>query len=94
MTVHNPRYPINTQVINKITQPYGHVLRIIIKRSNGIEALVEFDSVESSVRAKAALHGADIYSGCCTLRVEYSSVSYPIEITTMIQTVSYFAGYF
>ncbi|KAJ8266312.1 hypothetical protein GJAV_G00128970 [Gymnothorax javanicus] len=31
-----------------------------------------FDSVQSAQQAKASLNGADIYSGCCTLKIEYA----------------------
>ncbi|KAG8524441.1 Heterogeneous nuclear ribonucleoprotein L, partial [Galemys pyrenaicus] len=34
--------------------------------------LLTFDSVQSAQRAKASLNGADIYSGCCTLKIEYA----------------------
>ncbi|NWT81252.1 HNRPL protein, partial [Lanius ludovicianus] len=34
-----------------------------------------FDSVQSAQRAKASLNGADIYSGCCTLKIEYAKPS-------------------
>ncbi|XP_027563807.1 heterogeneous nuclear ribonucleoprotein L-like [Neopelma chrysocephalum] len=37
--------------------------------------MVEFDSVQSAQRAKASLNGADIYSGCCTLKIEYAKPS-------------------
>lgn len=40
--------------------------------------MVEFDSIESAKRAKSVLNGCDIYSGCCTLRVEYAKVCYSI----------------
>lgn len=36
--------------------------------------MVEFDSIDSAKRAKHALNGCDIYSGCCTLRVEFAKV--------------------
>ena len=36
--------------------------------------MVEFDGIESARRVKNELHGCDIYSGCCTLRVEYAKV--------------------
>lgn len=36
-----------------------------------------FDSVQSAQRAKASLNGADIYSGCCTLKIEYAKVTLP-----------------
>ncbi|CAD0206008.1 unnamed protein product [Chrysodeixis includens] len=32
----------------------------------------KFESVESATRAKEALHGCDIYSGCCTLKIEFA----------------------
>merc|ERR1712150_164981 len=34
--------------------------------------MVEFDSVETAEKAKTALHDQDIYSGCCTLKIDYS----------------------
>lgn len=36
-----------------------------------------FDSVQNAQRAKASLNGADIYSGCCTLKIEYAKVGTP-----------------
>lgn len=61
-------------VIHQICTPYGKVLRVVIFKKNGVQAMVEFDSVDSSKRAKQNLHGCDIYSGCCTLRIEYAKV--------------------
>ncbi|KAF1393540.1 hypothetical protein PFLUV_G00017050 [Perca fluviatilis] len=37
-----------------------------------LNSVVTFDSVQSAQRAKASLNGADIYSGCCTLKIEYA----------------------
>lgn len=34
--------------------------------------MVEFDSIESAEKAKNGLHDQDIYSGCCTLKVDFS----------------------
>ena len=33
-----------------------------------------FDNIESAKRAKQSLNGADVYSGCCTLKIEYAKV--------------------
>lgn len=74
ITVINPAYPINCDVIYQICSPQGKVLRIVIFKKNGVQAMVEFDSVESAKRAKLALNGCDIYSGCCTLKVEFAKV--------------------
>lgn len=46
-----------------------HFLPIVSMTSN------TFDAVQSAQRAKASLNGADIYSGCCTLKIEYAKVS-------------------
>lgn len=75
ITVINPAYPINCDVIHQICSPQGKVLRIVIFKKNGVQAMVEFDSVDSAKRAKLALNGCDIYSGCCTLKVEFAKVS-------------------
>ncbi|XP_043202306.1 heterogeneous nuclear ribonucleoprotein L-like isoform X3 [Amphibalanus amphitrite] len=72
MTVVNPVYPITVDVIKTISSSHGQVLRIVIFKKNGVQAMVEFDSVEAAARAKEALTGADIYSGCCTLRIEFA----------------------
>ncbi|XP_072316057.1 heterogeneous nuclear ribonucleoprotein L-like isoform X1 [Eucyclogobius newberryi] len=71
-TIMNPIYPITTDVLYTICNNCGPVQRIVIFRKNGVQAMVEFDSVQNAQRAKASLNGADIYSGCCTLKIEYA----------------------
>jgi len=71
-TVLNPTYPITCDVLNTICSPVGKVLRIVIFKKNGVQAMVEFESVETAKTAKENLHGCDIYSGCCTLKIEYA----------------------
>uniref|UniRef100_A0A1A8MLF0 RRM domain-containing protein n=1 Tax=Nothobranchius pienaari TaxID=704102 RepID=A0A1A8MLF0_9TELE len=72
LTIVNPIYPITTDVLYTICNNCGPVQRIVIFRKIGVQAMVEFDSVQSAQRAKASLNGADIYSGCCTLKIEYA----------------------
>lgn len=45
--------------------------------------LCTFDGVDGANRAKQALHGADIYSGCCTLQIQYA------KVTSLHQLFSY-----
>ncbi|XP_067007690.1 heterogeneous nuclear ribonucleoprotein L isoform X2 [Anabrus simplex] len=71
-TILNPVYPITVEVLHTICSPNGQVLRIVIFKKNGVQAMVEFDSVDSAKRAKDALSGADIYSGCCTLKIDFA----------------------
>ena len=60
--------------MHTICSPHGSVYRIVIFKKNGVQAMVEFDSIDSARRAKQTLQGADIYSGCCTLKIEYAKV--------------------
>ena len=71
-TVLNPTYPITCDVLHTIASPFGSLLRIVIFKKNGVQAMVEYDGQESAQRAKETLHGCDIYSGCCTLKIEYA----------------------
>ncbi|XP_049291927.1 heterogeneous nuclear ribonucleoprotein L isoform X12 [Anopheles funestus] len=71
-TILNPIYPITVDVLHTICQPNGQVQRIVIFKKNGVQAMVEFDSIESATRAKDSLNGCDIYSGCCTLKIDYA----------------------
>ncbi|KAM5164078.1 heterogeneous nuclear ribonucleoprotein L-like [Mantella aurantiaca] len=72
LSIQNPLYPITVDVLYSVCNPVGKVDRIVIFKRNGIQAMVEFDSVHSAQRAKSALNGADIYAGCCTLKIEYA----------------------
>lgn len=74
-TIFNPLYPITVEVIRTICSPYGFVQRIVIFRKNGLQVLVEFDSNASAQRTKQQLDGADIYAGCCTLKIEYAKTN-------------------
>jgi heterogeneous nuclear ribonucleoprotein L len=62
------------EVIYTICHPHGNVLRIVIFKKNGVQAMVEFDSIESATRARENLNGCDIYSSCCTLKIDYAKV--------------------
>ncbi|KAM8878079.1 heterogeneous nuclear ribonucleoprotein L-like isoform 2-T2 [Spinachia spinachia] len=72
LSVQNPLYPITTDVLYTVCNPVVNVLRIVIFKRNGIQAMVEFGSVEDAQKAKLVLNGADIYAGCCTLKIEYA----------------------
>ncbi|XP_018644242.1 heterogeneous nuclear ribonucleoprotein l (hnrnp l), putative [Schistosoma mansoni] len=72
LTVYNAQYPITVDVIHQITAKHGRVLRIVILRKTRIQAMVEFKNTEEARTAKRHLNGADIYSGCCTLKVEFA----------------------
>ena len=60
-TVLNPIYPITCEVLHTICSPYGKLFRIVIFKKNGIQAMLEFDNIESARQVKETLHGCDIY---------------------------------
>lgn len=74
LTIINPLYAIDVNVLNSILHPYGNILRIVVFHKNGTQALVEFDNPSSATRARDALDGKDIYDRCCTLRIAFSRV--------------------
>lgn len=77
LTILNASYPVDADVIYQISNSQGKVLRVaVLQKPQLVQALVEFDSIESAQKAKHAMNGADIYSGCCTLKVEFAKVLY------------------
>uniref|UniRef100_A0A673C8W4 RRM domain-containing protein n=1 Tax=Sphaeramia orbicularis TaxID=375764 RepID=A0A673C8W4_9TELE len=71
LSIQNPLYPITTDVLHAVCNPVGNVLRIVIFKHNGVQAM----SVTDAQKVKLALNGADIYAGCCTLKIEYARPS-------------------
>ncbi|XP_043196444.1 heterogeneous nuclear ribonucleoprotein L-like [Amphibalanus amphitrite] len=71
-TVMNPVYPITVDILHTICSPHARVIRIVIFQKNGVQAMIEFESVEAACAVREALNGADIYSGCCTLKIEFA----------------------
>ena len=90
VTVLNPLFTINTTVLHAICTPHGHALRIVMIRKHGVQAMVEFDSIETAKRVMSALNGQDIYTGCCTIKVLwrlyplYHDVTTPSTMTSLI----------
>nr|BAF57617.1 hnRNP L protein [Dugesia japonica] len=72
------KYPITVDIIKQICLKFGKLLKIFIGKKNQdnvVECLVEFEKISEAKAAKEALHGEDIYSGCCSLDVKYSKMS-------------------
>ena len=76
LTVINVIHPVNVDTIKKICeQQNAEVQRIVIFHKNGLQALVEFKTIEDASRIQQALNGCDIYPGCCSLKIEYSKTT-------------------
>ena len=61
--------------MHTICSPLGDVLRIMVNKKQGVQAFIEFADVESARKAKQTLNGCDVYSGCCTLKIDFARVS-------------------
>ena len=72
LTVLNANYPITVEIVYKVCSPHGRVVRIVIFEKAIIQAMVEFENIDEATEARHQLHGCDIYSGCCTLKVEFA----------------------
>ncbi|KAF7242229.1 hypothetical protein EG68_09176 [Paragonimus skrjabini miyazakii] len=80
LTIYNAQYPITVDVVHQITSRHGRVLRIVIFQKTHVQAMVEFKSTDDARNVKRNLNGADIYSGCCTLKVEFAR---PTRLTVL-----------
>ncbi|KAF7649280.1 hypothetical protein LDENG_00143880 [Lucifuga dentata] len=72
LSIQNPLYPITSDVLYAVCNPVSTVLRIVIFKRNSVQAMVEYPELKDAQKAKLALNGADIYAGCCTLKIEYA----------------------
>eukprot|EP00270_Netrium_digitus_P008877 TRINITY_DN2682_c0_g2_i3.p1 TRINITY_DN2682_c0_g2~~TRINITY_DN2682_c0_g2_i3.p1 ORF type:complete len:436 (+),score=102.16 TRINITY_DN2682_c0_g2_i3:62-1309(+) len=75
VTIHNPLYPINVDVLHQVFSPHGFVEKIVtFQKSAGLQALVQYNSQQSAMTAKATLQGRNIYDGCCMLDIQFSDL--------------------
>lgn len=58
---------------SKFSQPRSIVCALLCV---SLMSWSRFESNASAARAKQQLDGADIYAGCCTLKIEYAKVCY------------------
>ncbi|CAM0955341.1 unnamed protein product [Alopecurus aequalis] len=75
-TIHHMLYPITVDVLHQVFKSYGYVEKIVtFQKSAGFQALVQYQSRQEAVEAFGALHGRNIYDGCCQLDIQYSNLS-------------------
>ncbi|XP_009959374.1 PREDICTED: polypyrimidine tract-binding protein 3-like, partial [Leptosomus discolor] len=76
IVVENLFYFVGLEVLHQIFSKFGLVLKIVtFSRNNQFQALLEYGDPMNAYRAKMALDGQSIYSGCCTLRIDFSKIS-------------------
>ncbi|XP_047736518.1 polypyrimidine tract-binding protein 2 isoform X3 [Hyalella azteca] len=69
-------YPVTLDVLYQIFTRVGRVLKIItFTKNNTFQALIQYPDVVTAQAAKMTLDGKNIYTACCTLRIEYSKLT-------------------
>uniref|UniRef100_A0A0E0DRW9 RRM domain-containing protein n=1 Tax=Oryza meridionalis TaxID=40149 RepID=A0A0E0DRW9_9ORYZ len=64
------------QVLHQVFKAYGYVEKIVtFQKSAGFQALIQYQSLQEAMDAFGALHGRNIYDGCCQLDIQYSNLS-------------------
>jgi hypothetical protein len=69
-------YPVTEKVLHQVFDPYGGekgVLMMVFERIDHVMALVSFPSPHEATKAREALHGRNIYDGCCRMDIKYSA---------------------
>lgn len=76
LTITNIMYPVTVEVLSQIFTRYGGMEKVIIfNRGNAIQALVQLRDIATASTCRVQLDGQNIYAGCNSLKVQYSSLN-------------------
>ncbi|NWH79334.1 PTBP3 protein, partial [Piaya cayana] len=69
-------YHVTLEVLYQIFSKFGSVLKIITFTKNSqFQVLLQYADPMNAYYAKMALDGKSIYTGCCTLRIDFSRLA-------------------
>jgi polypyrimidine tract-binding protein 1 len=75
-TILNLLYPVTLDVLHQIFSKFGNVLKVItFNKNDKYQALIQMKDAIAAQQAKMALHGQNIYNGCCTLQIDFSKLT-------------------
>lgn len=80
VSVQNMRLPVTLDNIHQVFRTFGDVLRIVTFEKGTFKALIEYANLTSAMSAKEQLEGKDMFQGCCTLNITYSSTQPPLRV--------------
>jgi len=81
VTIVNMRIRVTLENIHQVFRNFGEVLRIVtFEKKSNFQALVEFANGSSAAQAKVKLEQKDMFQGCCTLMITYSTRSPPLRV--------------
>ncbi|KAK0394175.1 hypothetical protein QR680_000603 [Steinernema hermaphroditum] len=74
--IENMICPVTLDLLHSIFSRFGKVLRIItFNKNNTFQALIQLSEANAAQHARDTLNGHQVYSGCCTLRIDYSKLA-------------------
>ncbi|NXG04422.1 PTBP3 protein, partial [Sakesphorus luctuosus] len=74
--VENVFYPITLEMLYQIFSKFGYVLKIVMFNKNDrFQALLQYADAMNAYYAKMYLDGQSIYTGCCTLHIDFSKLT-------------------
>lgn len=75
VVVENMAFDVTLDVFHTIFSKFGAVLKIItFTKNNQFQALIQMADQIATETAKLSLDGQNIYTNCCTLRIDYSKL--------------------
>lgn len=74
--IQNMLYLVSMDTIYQIFSRFGPVLKIItFTKNDKYQALIQMKDAQAAQTAKNTLHGQNIFTGCCTLHIDYSKLN-------------------
>lgn len=83
VTINNAMYPITVDILYQVFGSHGIVEKIVIfSKTKGLQALIQYSSVQAATSAKDTLNGQNIYTnGSCQLQIQYSKLQTELTVT-------------
>ncbi|XP_068033270.1 polypyrimidine tract-binding protein 3 [Anomalospiza imberbis] len=76
IVVENAFYPVTLDLLYQIFSKFGFVLKIVMfHKNNQFQSLLQYADAMNAYYAKMFLDGHCIYTGCCTLRIDFSKLT-------------------
>ncbi|NXI11370.1 PTBP3 protein, partial [Irena cyanogastra] len=76
IVVENVFYPVTLDMLYQIFSKFGFVLKIIMfHKNNQFQALLQYADAMNAYYAKMSLDGHCVYTGCCTLHIDFSKLT-------------------
>jgi len=73
--IDNMAYPVTLDTLYQVFSKFGAIMKMItFTKNSNFQMLIQFGDANSAMTAKTMLDSQNLYSGCCTLRVQMSKL--------------------